>query len=145
MTDGAAHARIIIALATKTGLTNLVDDKVRYQLYKLTIEEIFDILAGSPDGRVDLGELTLDDIRDYKDALAEIRTGFYDFYKRGKIKGRGLEPPIVQPMIDRASTKLTMAAKFKRRGDEEGCLTKLSEGCLELFNLVEHLKAVRLE
>lgn len=145
MTDAAAHARIITDQAIKTGLTNLADDKVRYLLYKLTIKVIFDILTGSQDGSVDLDELTPEDLRDYKNGLEEIGASFYDLYSRGKVKGRGLEPNIIQPLIDQAGTKLTMAAKYKDKGDEERCLDKLKEGRFQLFHLVEHLKAVRLE
>ena|SRR2546428_5393300 len=144
MTDAVAQARIINEVANKKELAQFKekDDRYKYELYKLTIKEIFKILEGNQEGSVALDEIDLKDLQDYKKGLQEIESGFYALYSGGKVTGRGLEPKTIQPMIDQAGTKLTMAAKFKAKGEEEECLNKLKEGRLLLFHLVEHLDAV---
>lgn len=146
MTDAAAQARIINEVAKKPELANLEkNDRYRYELYKLTIKEIFKILEGNQEGSVSLDEIRLEDLQDYKKGLEQIGSGFYALYRGGKVKGRGLEPTTIQSMIDRPGTKLTRAAELKAQGEEEECINKLKEGRLLLFLLVEHLEAVKLE
>jgi hypothetical protein len=144
MTDAAAHARIITEQATTNGLTAYEnDDKVRYQLYKLTIQVIFDILKGSQKRGIGLDQIDFDDLQRYKEGLEEIASEFYGI--RGIISSRRSNPDSIQELIDQASTKMTRAASLKEKGKEEECLDKLKECRLKLFHLVEYLETVTIE
>lgn len=141
MSEPASHAEIIKRVAEKPGLADFdKDEKLKYEVYKLTIEEILNILENE-----DLDSISLKDLQDYKKGLNEIERGFFAFYRGSIVKGKGLEPKVIQPLIDQPGTKLTMAASFKKDRNEEECLNKLKECRLLLFQLVEHLRAIKLE
>ncbi len=112
-------------------------DKLRFRAYQFTIEEIFTIL------QTELDDLPEPDLQEYKRGLNEIGGGFYDLYT-SSISG-ALKKDIIQPLLDKAGTKLSTAISFKSQGREEEYLDRLKECRSLLFDLKEYLMTINFD
>jgi hypothetical protein len=102
-------------------------------IYKLCIEEIFNMLTGEKPR-----EFPIDSLIEYETDLDKISGGFYKLY--GKLKNLSRDP--TQKLINEAGTHLSTAIDDRRKGEMQNYLRHYKKCYDYLFSLNEHLNAV---